>query len=91
MCIDKIVTFRKIFHKNVQPLTFTVPLMMWYCVIWHTTNLNRYYKSCFYSTALRGRNGIVFSYGVRMGGGKKVVRAVSTTVVLELILPRDIG
>ena len=31
----------------------------------------------FYPTALKGCRGIVFTHGVRAGGGKKFVRAVS--------------
>ena len=46
----------------------------------------------FYPTALKGCRGIVFTHGLCMvGGGKKIVRAVSETVwCSKLVLGRDI-
>ena len=50
----------------------------------------------FYPTALKGCRGIVFTHGVRMGGGvgggKKIVRAISLETVRcrKLICSRDI-
>ena len=52
--------------------------------------------NCFYPTALKGCQGIVFTltHGGRVGGGKKFVRAVSQKPYIrcrKLILGRDIG
>ena len=55
-----------------QKLIFLIKPLRHICVI---SSIYKWYFS-FYPTAFKGCQGIVFTQGVGMGGGKKVVRAV---------------